>query len=113
MQTTFGYQPLRDVLKRKGITQVKVAEDLNIPWRHLRNVIIGRTRPKAELRAYLPTYLNTPLEKLFTEEVLQKPYATGRGRHPVNPTKIIAERQAKGLCITCGIDHHAVPDDHS
>lgn len=83
MQTPHGYQPLRDVLKRQGISQVKAAEDLGVSWRHFRNVIIGRTRPMDSLREKLPVYLGVPLEELFTPSILAKPYESHRSHRAV------------------------------
>lgn len=74
METPHGYQPLRGVLMRQGIPQRKAAADCGVPWRHFRNVIIGRTHPMDTLREKLPVYLGVPLDELFTSSALAHRY---------------------------------------
>lgn len=74
MITPHGYQPLREVLNKQGISQAKAAKDMGVPYRHLRNVIIGRTHPMDVLRERLPIYLGAPLVDLFTPSMLAKEY---------------------------------------
>jgi hypothetical protein len=110
--TKYGRQPFLDEIgqldrKRKeagspGLSYREAAEQMGIPYLHLRNVGYGYVRPKFELRDGLMALLNLPLEKLFTDEALSTaPHYGEKGRRVISETpeewkvRVTQEREAR------------------
>lgn len=70
----FGHQPARLLLRRRGYILRDLAEQLGVGERHFLDVLGGYVRPRPEIIKDLPALVGIPLSKLFTEEVLSKPY---------------------------------------
>lgn len=70
----FGHQPARVLLRRRGHSLRQLAEQIGVSEKHFRDSVLGYTRPRPEVVAQLPALVSVPLEKLFTDEVLAKPF---------------------------------------
>lgn len=74
----FGRQPAADALRRERYTVTLAAQVMGVPENNLRCAVTGYNRPKPEVLDGLVKLLGLPAEKLFTAEVLAKPYAPYR-----------------------------------
>lgn len=112
--TKYGRQPFLNELakldkkRRKaggpGLSYRQAAEEMGVPYLHVRNVGYGYVRPKFELRDGLMALLGLPLDRLFTEEALATvPHYGDKGRRVISETpkewerRIIRERQERAL----------------
>jgi len=76
-----GWQPARVELYKRHLTIRDVAQQIDVPERHLRNALRGTTHPSEEVRTRLAEYLGLPVTDLFNESSLSKafdPRMTGR-----------------------------------
>jgi len=72
--TRWGEQPARMALRRERYSIPLAARIIGVPETHLRNTVLGCTRPSPVVRRELPKLLGVPLTDLFTDEVLEKEY---------------------------------------
>jgi len=56
---------IREIRKKRGITQVKLAEDLQITRQTVNAIEKNKYNPSLELALKLIQYFNVPIEKLF------------------------------------------------
>jgi len=76
----FGVQPgrrvVREMMFHKEWTYGDLAAAIGEPVtrNHLVNCFCGQARPMPEVREMLPRLVGRPIEDLFTDEVLSKPY---------------------------------------
>jgi transcriptional regulator with XRE-family HTH domain len=68
----FGRQPAADILRRRQISRVTVAEELGIKYSILNNTLAGHQTPSQALREGLATMLELPVDELFTKEPLAR-----------------------------------------
>lgn len=82
-------QPARTYLQRERYSIPLAAQTIGVPESHLRNVLYGRTRPMEQVKTGLSELLGIPVEKLFTPEVLEKPYNPIRNPwKPIDPRRV-------------------------
>ncbi|MBD3107557.1 helix-turn-helix transcriptional regulator [Bacillus sp. AGMB 02131] len=56
---------IREIRQKKGITQVKMAEDLQITRQTINAIEKNKYNPSLELALKLIEYFNVPIEELF------------------------------------------------
>lgn len=78
MRTNTGTQPGWQVLRDQARTIAGVARLIPVTPAHLKNALSGLTTPRPEVVERLPQILDVPLEQLFTEEALSRPFGKGR-----------------------------------
>lgn len=79
-----GRQPLADVAIEQRWSYVKLAGQLGVSDRHVRNAANGWSRPNEILREQLPALLGRPLSGLFTDSVIAEDFATRPKRKRVS-----------------------------
>ncbi|MFD6771256.1 hypothetical protein ACFWC6_34150, partial [Micromonospora chalcea] len=52
----------------------QAADEIGVPYEHLKNVLAGKTYPMPEVRRGLPRLLDVPLSDLFCAEMLEASY---------------------------------------
>jgi len=70
----YGRQPALKVMARQRWTVAAAAREIGIEYYVFYNMVNGRTVPSPHVRNALTTLLETPLEFLFTAEVLSERY---------------------------------------
>jgi hypothetical protein len=76
--STFGTQPIRDVLRQQGRTIPGTARAAGVDLGELARSVQGRCRPSAGVLATIPTFLGAPAERLFTKRALAYPHKPHR-----------------------------------
>lgn len=71
----FGRQPISDLMNELGWSGPKLADRIGEHRGHFKLARLGWVHPSDKLRDELPKIFNRPLEDLFTEESLARPYA--------------------------------------
>lgn len=59
---------IRDIRKMKGITQIKMAEDLQVTRQTINAIESNKYNPSLELALKLINYFNLPIEEIFILE---------------------------------------------
>jgi hypothetical protein len=67
--------PAYYLLKQQRRSMGAVAQAINVPYIHLRNVLYGAVVPSPEIRGRLPLLLGVPIEELFDADVLKREFA--------------------------------------
>jgi hypothetical protein len=67
-------QPALDYLQQERYSVPLAARTIGVPTSHLKNVLYGRTRPMPEVKTGLSKLLGLPVDKLFTADILSRPY---------------------------------------
>lgn len=57
---------IREIRKRLGITQIKMAEDLSITRQTMTAIENNKYNPSLELALKIKEYFNLPIEDIFT-----------------------------------------------
>ena len=70
----FGQQPARLLLRRRGYSLKGLAEEIGVPESHFRKAVGGYIRPRPEIVARLPRIVGIPIDRLFDERVLARPF---------------------------------------
>jgi hypothetical protein len=73
LQTRYGIQPGRLVLRRERWTIAGAAREIGVTPAHLKQSLYGVIRPSEQVRRMLPTLLERPIEQLFTPEAIEHP----------------------------------------
>jgi hypothetical protein len=71
---SFGRQPGLRLALQERWSVAALSRRLDVPENHLRNALVGRTRPSDEVRDRLPALLGRQLRECFTPEALAEPY---------------------------------------
>jgi transcriptional regulator with XRE-family HTH domain len=71
-------QPARDLIAESGRTIIGIAEEIGVKRSHLAKSLYGYCTPCQAVRNRLPQILNTPLDQLFTPELLARHYTGTR-----------------------------------
>jgi len=74
LDTRFGTQPAREILRARRLSIRDVAVALGVSPRHLYNALQGYITPRTEVRQKMPDLLGVPLEELFTPDVIALPF---------------------------------------
>ncbi|WP_431905593.1 hypothetical protein [Micromonospora carbonacea] len=69
-----GWQPAKIELFKQRLSIQQVADEIGVPYEHLKNTLAGRTYPMPEVRRGLPRVLGKPLRDLFCAEMLGASY---------------------------------------
>ena len=59
---------IREIRQKKGITQIKMAEDLQVTRQTINAIEKNKYNPSLELALKLITYLDVPIEEIFILE---------------------------------------------
>lgn len=74
-----GVQPARAALQAQRYTTRQAADAMGVDHGLLARAVAGKVRPSDEIRERLPKLLSVPLEDLFDEVMLARPYEAHRG----------------------------------
>jgi hypothetical protein len=72
--TRWGVQPIAHVLRDKGYTYARLAEEIGLSKAHVYNAANGMTVPNSKLRDEAPAKLGVPLSKLWHADVLSQDF---------------------------------------
>ncbi|WP_291525946.1 hypothetical protein [Branchiibius sp. NY16-3462-2] len=100
MNPPWVVQPARDILYAQRWNASSASAEINVPYLHLRAVLLGKTRPRPEVLERLPKLLGVPVEELFTEEMLAQPFGVAGGRPPKSEARRKGELAAGRKKIT-------------
>lgn len=76
-----NYQPAREVMYAQRWSAALLAEEIGVSYGHLRCVLAGTSALSPEVREKLPQILGTPLEELFSPELLARQYHGRRDQY--------------------------------
>ncbi|SDH84085.1 DNA-binding transcriptional regulator, XRE-family HTH domain [Aneurinibacillus thermoaerophilus] len=65
------HEMIRKIRKSKGITQIHVAEKLDMPVQTYNSYELGRRRITVELLREIASVLNEPIENFFEEKIYE------------------------------------------
>lgn len=75
----YGEQPAYEIMRKQRWTIALASRETGIEYLHLWRAVRGDLRPSLDTRRRLSDLLEVPVERLFTEKALVRPYArTGR-----------------------------------
>lgn len=63
---------IKQIRKKKGITQIKMAEDLQVTRQTINTIEKNKYNPSLELALKLVKYFNMPIEEIFVLEEDEK-----------------------------------------
>lgn len=63
---------IKQIRKKKGITQIKMAEDLQVTRQTINAIEKNKYNPSLELALKLVKYFNVPIEEIFVLEEDEK-----------------------------------------